>query len=423
MEVVAMATRFNLPLLRFDPHRPPVLLLGGTNLVRTLGLAGIPAIVASADPEEPAFASRHCTGRCLIPRLDSGKAAANALVSLGDRLTAQLGRRVPLMYGSDDALQLLHAHRERLQRYFLFLVPERDVGTALTAKDAFARLARDRGLPVPRELSWDGLREVRCEVLTKPRVKVDWHHSTLCERLFDGEGKARVFASGEEAASHPVVRHHHDQLVFQEYIPGDDTCLWSFHGFADEHGNVLASFVGRKIRTYPAGNGESAFIELAHDASLEAVGREVVAKLPLKGVFKMDFKRDPRDGRWLLLEINARFTLWNYLAAANGLNLMEAVYGYLVEGEPPRPRRVHNTYRWLAAELDFKAYRELAARGELDAIAWIRSIASSRNIYNVFAWRDLGPWIFFWRARISRKGARAGERLMGMVRQWRSTAS
>ena len=34
-----MATRFNLPLTKFDPRRPPVLLLGGINLVRYLGKA------------------------------------------------------------------------------------------------------------------------------------------------------------------------------------------------------------------------------------------------------------------------------------------------------------------------------------------------------------------------------------------------
>jgi predicted ATP-grasp superfamily ATP-dependent carboligase len=418
-----MATRFNLPFPHFDPRRPPVLLLGGINLVRTLGLAGIPAIVASADPDEPAFASRYCMARCLIPPLDSGEPAVNALVSLGDRLTAALGRRVPLMYGSDDALQLLYAHRERLQRYFLFLICDREIGTALTAKDAFARLSRDRALAVPRELAWEELAQAQYEVLTKPRVKIDWHGSALCERLFNGDGKARVFASGPEAMGNPVVRHYHDQLVFQEFIPGDDTCLWSFHGLADENGQVLASFVGRKIRTYPAGNGESAYIELAEDASLEATGREIAAKLPLKGVFKMDFKRDPRDGRWLLLEINARFTLWNYLAAANGVNLMRAAYDYLVDGLAPAPQRARATYRWLALELDFKAYRELASRGELGFAAWAYSILRSRNLFNVFAWRDIGPWLAFWRGRFTRKGVRAGERLVGMVRQWRSTAS
>jgi predicted ATP-grasp superfamily ATP-dependent carboligase len=418
-----MATRFNLPLMRFDPDHPPVVLLGGINLVRTLGLAGIPAIVASADRHEPAFSSKYCVGRCLIPPLDSGEPVVNALVSLGDRLTAALGRRVPLMYGSDDALTMLNAHRERLQRYFLFLLCDREIGAALTAKDAFARLARDRDLPMPRELAWESLGEATFEVLVKPRVKVDWHGSQLCERLFNGDGKARVFASGAEAYAHPVVRHYHDQLVFQEYIPGDDTCLWSYHGLADENGAVLVSFVGRKVRTYPAGNGESAFIELDDDPGLEAVGREVAAKLPLKGPFKMDFKRDPRDGRWLLLEINARFSLWNYLGAANGVNLMAATYEYLVEGTAAQPPRARHAYRWLSLQLDFKAYRELSSRGELGFGRWLYSVLDSRNVYNVFSWTDPGPWLAFWTGRFTRRGGRAADRLVGLVRQWRSTAS
>lgn len=423
-----MATRFDLPLHRLDSRRPPVVLLGGINLVRTLGLAGIPAIVASPDAHDPALASRYCAGRCLIPPLDSGEPAVDALVSIGDRLTTALGRRVPLMYGSDGALELLHAHRERLQRYFLFLVSDRNVGTALTAKDAFARFGLDRGLPLPRELHWEGigpdsLRATKHEVMVKPRVKVDWHASPVCQRLFDGVGKARVFASGAEVLAHPVVRLYHDQLTFQEYIPGDDTCLWSYHGFADENGEVLVSFVGRKIRTYPAGNGESAYIEIAGDESLEEVGRGVAARCPIKGVFKMDFKRDPRDGRWHLLEINGRFNLWNYLGAANGVNLMAVAYAYLVDGIAPAPQRAAHAYRWLSLRLDFKAYRELAARGELGLARWLGSLVRSRNVYNVFAWRDPGPWLAFWRERLARRGARAADRVLDVVRQWRSTAS
>ncbi|HET9581156.1 MAG TPA: hypothetical protein VFP44_25245 [Usitatibacter sp.] len=423
-----MATRFDLPLHRFDSRRPPVVLLGGINLVRALGLAGIPVIVASSDPGDPAFASRYCRGRCVIPALDSGEAAANALVSIGGRLAAALGRRVPLMYGNDDGLQLLHAHRERLERYFLFLLSDHEVATALTAKDAFARLGRDRGLPLPRELHWEGhgpdsLRGTAHAVLAKPRVKVDWHSSPVCQRLFNGDGKARVFASGTEAAEHPAVRLYHDQLTFQEYIPGDDTCLWSYHGFADERGDVLVSFVGRKIRTYPAGNGESAYIEIAHDEALEEIGRGIARRCPLRGVFKMDFKRDPRTGQWWLLEINARFSLWNYLGAANGVNLMEAVYGYLVDGIAPPPQQARRTYRWLSLQLDVKAYRELASRGELGFADWVASLAGSRNVYSVFAWRDPMPWVAFWAARFTRRGARAAERIAGMVRQWRSTAS
>src|SRR5690242_8839473 len=115
-----MASQPSLPEHVSD--RIPVVLLGGVNLVRTLGLAGIPAIVASAHEDEPAFASRYCTERCLLPSFSQAEAAADALVSIGDRLVTRHGRRVPLFYGSDDGLKLIYAHRERLERYFLLLL-------------------------------------------------------------------------------------------------------------------------------------------------------------------------------------------------------------------------------------------------------------------------------------------------------------
>ena len=137
----------------------------------------------------------------------------------------------------------------------------------------------------------------------------------------------------------------------------------------------------------------------------------------------MDFKRDPRDGRWHLLEINGRFNLWNYLGAANGVNLMAVAYAYLVDGIAPAPQRAARAYRWLSLRLDFSADRALAARGELGLARWLGSLVRSRNVYNVFAWRDPGPWLAFWAARFTRRGGRAAGRFMGMVRQWRSTAS
>ncbi|HYC36513.1 MAG TPA: ATP-grasp domain-containing protein [Usitatibacter sp.] len=418
----------DLPAQGFDRARPPAVLLGGINLVRALGLAGIPAIVASSNPDEPAFASRHCAGRCHLPSFENREAVVAALVELGDRLARQLGRRVPLVYGSDDALELLYAHQDRLQRYYLFLVSDPRVGNSLIAKDRFQRLALQRGLPVPTELAWDGegpgsLRGTTGPVLVKPRNKVDWHHSTLCERLFGGDGKARIFQSGQEAAAHPDVARHREELTFQQYIAGGDADLWSYHGFADERGEVIAGFVGRKVRTYPTLTGESAFIEMAHDESLEAIGREVARRCPLKGVFKMDFKRDASSGKWYLLEINARFTLWHYLAARNGMNLMQVACEYLLDGRRPGQHHWETRYRWLNLELDVKAFRELAARGELRAAAWLASLLGSRKVYSVFAWDDPRPWIFFWQRRIARKRDRAGARLAMALRQWRSTAS
>ena len=423
-----MPPELHLDFRRLDPKRLPVVLLGGITLVRTLGMAGIKAIVASPNPDDPVFASRHCIGHCVLPPFEQAEAAVDAIVALGDRLSDAYGRRVPLMYGSDDALELIYGHRERIQRHFLLMLNDPEIGKALIAKDRFQALATSRGIPVPPELEWEGagpgtLAATRGPVLIKPCVKVDWYGSQLRERLFPGDSKARVFASGEALLHDPVVALFREQLTFQEYIPGGEDRLWSFHGIADGQGHVLASFIGRKIRTYPPVDGESSFIELARDQSLEDLGRYVAARLPLKGVFKMDFKRDPRDGRWYLLEINARFNLWHYLGAHNGVNLMRAAYDFLIDGAQWEPASYSTRRRWLSFGIDFASYRRLAKAGQLSFGRWLASIAFSRNVYNVFAWSDPAPWLRFQANRVTRKGSRGYGMVVAHLRQWLSTAS
>lgn len=415
----------DLPLHRLP--RVPVLLLGGVNLVRSLGLAGIPVIVASHEADEPAFASRYCVGRCVLPSLDQD-AAIDAIVTIGDRLTSRYGRRVPLMYGSDDYLKLIYAHRERLQRYFLLVLNDPEVADALLVKDAFQSFAERRGLPVPPSLSWEGqgpgsVAAASHPVLVKPSNKDGWHDSMLKKRLFH-DAKALVFESGAQAAADPELALFRGQLTVQRYIPGDDTCIWSFHGVADEKGVVLDSFIGRKLRTFPAYTGESSFIELDHDEELAALGADIAARLPLKGVFKMDFKKDPGTGRWYLLEINARFNLWHYLGTCNGVNLLRVAYEYTLEGKRPQSARDYRTsFRWLSFEYDLRAFLELHARGQLGLTRWLASLAGSRKVYNLFAWSDPGPWLSFWGHRFDRHLLRRSARLMTFLRQWRSTAS
>jgi D-aspartate ligase len=407
----------------------PVVLIGGVNLVRTLGLAGIPAVVAMPDADEPAFASRYCAEAHVIPPFDAGDAAIEAIIALGRRISSLCGRRIPLMYGSDDALRLICAHRERLQRYFLFLINDPGTAEGLLEKDRFGELAHARNLPAPRTLQWEGngpgsVAASPGPVVVKPRIKTDWSQSPLRRRLFNRDAKARIFESGAEALADPDVQLFRDQLLFQDYVSGDDACLWSFHGFADENGTVLDAFVGRKLRTYPPLTGESAFIELDDDPELLAVGCEVAARIPLKGIFKMDFKKDARTGEWHLLEINARYNLWQYLGACNGVNLMRTAYDYLVDGtRPVAPQPYATTYRWLAFDLDVRAFRAMRARGEISTPGWLLSLGLSRIVCNVFSWSDPGPWLRLWNRRFSRRWDRGSRRLLSLVRQWLSTAS
>lgn len=388
-----MAATLEIDSRKFTAERPPVLLAAGPVLLRPLGMAGIPVIAASSDANDPTFASRYCKGRCILPPRSEPEALVAALVDVGDRLCRSLGRRVPLMYGDDYFLDLIYAHRERLTKTFLLLLPDPEVGLDLLTKDRFSALARDRGLPVPRSIPWEELHETDVPVLAKPSSKSVWQHAPIHDELFGDGSKARVFESGREAASQPLIARFREELIFQNYLGGDDRQLWSFHGVSDEHGTVLASFVGRKLRTSPPLTGESSFIEMLRDDELATFGKRMAEQIPLKGVFKMDFKTDAKSGKHFLLEVNARFNLWNCLGAENGINLLSVAYDYMVEGKRPPPSSYRTDTRWLCLPRDYRAYRELAARRELGLVGWITSILSTRTVYNVFAWRDPAPLV------------------------------
>jgi D-aspartate ligase len=390
----------------------PVVVWGGINVVRALGMAGIPVLVASLERDTPSMASRYCSGTVELPPGGGREAIAQALVRAGRRLAARQGRAVPLFYDNDDRLALVQDFREALAPHFALLLNERPLAEALLDKARFQALAAAKRLPVPRCIAWRALGAERGAVLVKPKTRTRWEDSAVRRQLFGGHGKARVFGSGREARLDPLVQRLAGELQFQEYVPGGDDAIGSFHGFAAPGGEVLDGFVGRKIRTYPAHTGDSAYLRLAHDPALASLGRDIAARLGLAGIFKMDFKRHAGTGRYYLLEINARFNLWHYLGAKNGVNLTRVAYDFLLSGNRPQPSQTSTRYRWLAWRYDRRAFRELHARGELGAAAWLWSLAQAPKVYEYFSWSDPLPFVRLLQGRVHRRWRRL----------WHSTA-
>jgi predicted ATP-grasp superfamily ATP-dependent carboligase len=128
--------------------------------------------------------------------------------------------------------------------------------------------------------------------------------------------------------------------------------------------------------------------------ALDVAGRDVAARLGLRGVFKIDFIRDAASGRLYTLEINARFNLWNQLGAAHGVNLPAIAYQYLVRGRAPETEpRYEPRYKWLDAYRDRLTFREEHQRGAMKLGDWLSSLADPFMVYETFAWDDPAPFI------------------------------
>jgi predicted ATP-grasp superfamily ATP-dependent carboligase len=134
--------------------------------------------------------------------------------------------------------------------------------------------------------------------------------------------------------------------MVQELVPGGDGALYTLGSYLDAGGTPLGLFSGRKLRQTPrlVGTcrvGEAVWVQEVVDAGLR-----LLAAFGFTGLSQVEFKRDPRDGRYKLMEINPRLFQWHGLAAACGVDLPQLAYADLL-GLPHAPAEMDGAgKRW-----------------------------------------------------------------------------
>jgi len=369
------------------------------DLVRPLGLAGIDCAVV-AKPQARARYSRFV--RAVIewanPWPDPEELVCR-LIAFG----ASQPEPPVLYYGTDWDLLMVSRHRERLAKTFRFVIPDADLVESIVDKDRFAALAGELGLPVPPS---------RRVVAGASAGDVDLRYPLIVKavtRQIATWSAAGSGGKGVRVDDSAALRRLLDRLagagvdvLVQELIPGPETRIESHHAYVDETGAIAGEFTGRKIRTYPREYGFSTAVEITAERDVAELGREVLRRIGLRGVAKLDFKRDP-DGALHLLEINPRFNLWHHPGAVAGVNIPALTFADVVGLPRAAPGPARAGVRWCHVARDARARRD----ERIPLVPWLRWVASC-EAKSGLAIDDLGP-------TVRGTAARAAERAAGAV--------
>jgi len=76
------------------------------------------------------------------------------------------------------------------------------------------------------------------------------------------------------------------------------------------------------------------------------LGLRLLRALRFHGVSQVEFKRDPRDGLYRLMEVNPRLWQWHGLAAACGVDIPRIAYWDLLGARLPPARMDGPGKRW-----------------------------------------------------------------------------
>jgi CelD/BcsL family acetyltransferase involved in cellulose biosynthesis/predicted ATP-grasp superfamily ATP-dependent carboligase len=367
------------------PARPAVAcVMGDMDLLRPLALAGIPCAVVTR-PGVSSLYSRYAQSRMAW---DDYSTNADGLVDALLRFGKAQAERPVLFYQEDGQILLVSRFRERLAEAFRFVVADATLVEDLLDKGRFQLLAERHGLPVPAARRFDpagidpaGL-GIPFPLIVKPLTRLDrWND-------FWGLRKALCAENAEELQSlWPQLRAVGLELLAQEFIPGAESRIESYHCYVDQRGSVAGEFTGRKIRTQPLRYGHTTALEITDVEDVRRHGRAIVEQLALSGVAKLDFKRDPQ-GNLRLLEINPRFNLWHHPGAIAGVNIPAMVYADLAGLPRPPTTRVKAGVHWCRVWKDFPAARA----GGVPLTTWLPWVLGC-EAKSSLSWDDPLPFV------------------------------
>ncbi len=383
---------------------PGAVILGGYQaglaVVDGLAAGGVPAVVVIHSPNEFARSSRRIERWTALPHPEREPAAYL------ERLEALAtgGERPLLVPTTDETLGLVARHRDRLgRRYAISCMDAARVETVLD-KERTYEVAAAAGIPVPRTFSPSSEAELDAAraalgfpLLVKPRES-HRYYARFGRKMVKAHDDAQLRDAWREAREADVG------VLVQEFIQGPDAHGANYNSYADA-GAPIAEFTAAKRRIYPREIGFPAIVVSARLAPVAELGRRLLSAFAISGFSCTEFKLDARDGRWKLMEVNARHNLSGRLAIRCGVNFPLIDHAVATGGPLPRRDATRDGVYWVNLTPDL--VKSLPRPG-----AW-REYARALtrpHVFDVLDRRDPRP--FFTRVR-SRGSDGAGEYLEG----------
>jgi predicted ATP-grasp superfamily ATP-dependent carboligase len=273
-------------------------------------------------------------------------------------------------------------------------------------------LAQRAGVPVPH--FWDvsgtaDLEAIRHEMVFPVMIKPT--HSHLFQRAFPGRKFLTADNFDELRQRTGEVAGKGLAAMVCEIIPGPDSLLSSYYTYIDGRGEHLFHFTKRIIRRYPMNEGLASYHITEWLPETAELGKRFFRGIGFRGLGNIEFKRDPRDNTLKVIECNARFTAAQWIFVRAGIDIAHLIYCHVTGRLMPRIYKYKEHVRlWYPLD-DYRAFRELYAKGLLTPWGWLHSIMHWQAM-PYFTIADPWPGLVVF-SRALRRGLRKMTRALG----------
>ncbi|MFI0926465.1 ATP-grasp domain-containing protein [Streptomyces sp. NPDC021012] len=276
----------------------------------------------------------------------------------------------------DQAAVFLNEDADRLPDELLFPVCRTGLTLDLVNKRRCAELAERAGFLPPRTriqrcpAPEAALADVELPVVVKRTERTLLPDGSRTYGTVMARSRAELRAATTEAGQEYEV-------LLQEVVPGGPGDDWLFHAYCDAGSVSLVSFTGRKLRSYPAHAGETAYARSEDNPELREQAEHFLKTVGFTGIVSMDVRYDRRDRTYKLLDVNPRAgACFRMFENVHGIDVVRALHLDLSGRPVPRgPQLEGRTY--VVENYDLRTWRTHARKQGLSLRGLLRALRSA----------------------------------------------
>lgn len=251
---------------------------------------------------------------------------------------AKQTKKVLLIGCGDNYVRLIAENKDKLSENIIAPYGDGDFLDSLMDKEQFYKLCEEHGIDYPATYVCTPETIEVAPSFGAPYILKPCNGPEYFAHPFEGQKKVFKLDSLDELKETVAAVYnsgYKDNLIIQEFIPGDDTFMRVLTNYSDKNGKVKLMCLGHVLleEHTPYGIGNHAVIINEYDRDLMEKFKALLESIGYTGFSNFDIKYDMRDGKFKVFEINVRQGRSNFYVTGAGYNIMEYVVKDHVFGE------------------------------------------------------------------------------------------
>jgi len=357
----------------------------GLAVARSLGRRGIPVYILE-DQHSISVYSKYVTRVVRVPDLLDDQKVVDSTLEVGQRFGLKDWVLFPTR---DETVAAISLQRDRLAEFYRVTTPPWDTTRWAWDKNNTYKLAEELGIPVPGTWNLNSADELpllyaRLPLAIKPAIKEKFFYATG-DKAWRAETPEQLQALYQRALKDISAK----EILIQEIIPGDGLHQLSYCAFFRD-GHAHSTLVARRMRQHPREFGRAAtYVETIELPEIEELSERFLRAINFYGIVEVEYKQDPRDGKYKLLDVNARAWGFHGLGQAVGVDFPYLLFADQL-GLSVEPSRAPAGLGWLRLLPDLSVVASDLFGGYLKLGDYWKSLKNTRT-ESVFCWKDPLP--------------------------------